>query len=141
MPKPDNGNEDDKDRTEYWAVPTVRPDDPIPGLASADSASTALPPSSGLYSALNTLLLDDSALKAHLQPYNHLTLPEYTPELRSRDVKRRTALDEVSRPIETNMADEGTGDDSEDGDTAHDTSAGGQSFLADNMINLSIMLV
>ncbi|KZT59635.1 hypothetical protein CALCODRAFT_181240 [Calocera cornea HHB12733] len=38
-----------------------------------------------LFSALNTILLDDSPLKAHLQPHNHLPLIEYTVELLRRD--------------------------------------------------------
>jgi hypothetical protein len=121
-------------------VPDVRPDDPIPGLASAGSVSPAHPPPSGLYSALNTLLLDDSALKAHLQPHNHLTLPEYTPDLRTRDVRRRNALDEVSQPIETSVADEGAGDDSENGDTAQDTSTDSKSPLTNHLINVFIKL-
>jgi hypothetical protein len=85
------------DRTGYFATPEVKLDDPIPGLSAGSATGTVnsvLPtPSSGLYSALNTLLLDDSALKAHLQPHNHLTLPEYTADLRARDLRRRDALD------------------------------------------------
>jgi NLI interacting factor-like phosphatase len=38
------------------------------------------------YSALNTVLLDDSALKARLQPHNHLPLPEYDAALRKNDL-------------------------------------------------------
>lgn len=38
------------------------------------------------YSAFNTILLDDSALKAHLQPYNHLCLPEYEATRRRDDL-------------------------------------------------------
>ncbi|EIW76395.1 hypothetical protein CONPUDRAFT_111312 [Coniophora puteana RWD-64-598 SS2] len=34
-----------------------------------------------------TLLLDDSPLKARLQPYNHVCLPEYTGGLRAKDVR------------------------------------------------------
>jgi len=46
------------------------------------------------YSALNTVLLDDSALKAHLQPYNHLPLPEYDAALRKNDL---AAIEEIHR--------------------------------------------
>ncbi|KAG9101609.1 hypothetical protein FRC06_002784 [Ceratobasidium sp. 370] len=94
--QPDNSNEEGQDRTTYWSVPDVRPDDPIPGLVGA-SSDVEVPTSPGLYSALNTLLVDDSSLKAHLQPYNHLTLPEYTADLRARDVRRRDALEELAK--------------------------------------------
>ena len=46
------------------------------------------------YSSLNTILLDDSALKAHLQPFNHLPIPEYDVVLRNNDL---AALDEEQR--------------------------------------------
>ncbi|KAG8742567.1 hypothetical protein FRC10_001281, partial [Ceratobasidium sp. 414] len=107
--QPDDSNEG-QDRTTYWSVPDVRPGDPIPGLtgSSSDVVAPTLP---GLYSALNTLLLDDSPLKAHLQPYNNLTLPEYTADLRARDIKRRDALEDLARPAtgegETEKADGG----------------------------------
>ncbi|CAE6481913.1 unnamed protein product [Rhizoctonia solani] len=97
------------DRTGYFETPEVRLDDPIPGLSTVDpdtGAAESVPPS-GLYSALNSLLLDDSALKAHLQPYNHLTLPEYTADLRTRDVRRRNAVDALagSRPVDEDHMD------------------------------------
>ncbi|EUC64506.1 eukaryotic translation initiation factor 3 subunit A [Rhizoctonia solani AG-3 Rhs1AP] len=88
----------DTDRTGYFETPEVRLDDPIPGLSTIDPDTNTVEsvPPTGLYSALNSLLLDDSALKAHLQPYNHLTLPEYTAELRARDVRRRNAIDALA---------------------------------------------
>ncbi|KAG8705533.1 hypothetical protein FRC09_002894 [Ceratobasidium sp. 395] len=100
-----DGSEEGQDRTTYWSVPEVQPDDPIPGLTGANSADIApIPP--GMYSALNTLLLDDSPLKAHLQPYNNLTLPEYTADLRVRDVRRRDALEEVAKSTAEGVVDE-----------------------------------
>ncbi|KAG8763612.1 hypothetical protein FRC11_000222 [Ceratobasidium sp. 423] len=86
------------DRTGYFETPEVKLDDPIPGLSTTDSdiGTVGFTPPSGLYSALNSLLLDDSALKAHLQPYNHLTLPEYTADLRTRDVRRQNAVDALT---------------------------------------------
>ncbi|KAG8880883.1 hypothetical protein FRB98_004687 [Tulasnella sp. 332] len=39
------------------------------------------------FTALDTILLDDSRLKAHLQPYNHLILTEYDSDMSSRDRK------------------------------------------------------
>ncbi|QRV95671.1 NLI interacting factor-like phosphatase [Ceratobasidium sp. AG-Ba] len=99
--------EENQDRTSYWALPEVRPEDPIPGLAGDGEKPAVVQESSGLYSALNTLLLDDSPLKAHLQPYNNLTLPEYTTDLRIRDVKRRDALQELNKGQADNGEPEG----------------------------------
>ncbi|RXW19610.1 hypothetical protein EST38_g6239 [Candolleomyces aberdarensis] len=39
------------------------------------------------HSAKSTLLLDDSPLKAHLQPWNHLCIKEYVSEIRKHDLK------------------------------------------------------
>ncbi|KAF9074827.1 hypothetical protein BDP27DRAFT_1415746 [Rhodocollybia butyracea] len=39
------------------------------------------------HSALSTLLLDDSPLKARMQPYNHLCVPEYDETYFTRDVR------------------------------------------------------
>ncbi|KAG8722602.1 hypothetical protein FRC09_006001 [Ceratobasidium sp. 395] len=99
-----DASEEGQDRTTYWSVPEVQPDDPIPGLTGANSAVIA-PTPPGVYSALNTLLLDDSPLKAHLQSYNNLTLPEYTADLRTRDVRRRDALEEVAKSTVEDVAD------------------------------------
>ncbi|KAF9443974.1 hypothetical protein P691DRAFT_371419 [Macrolepiota fuliginosa MF-IS2] len=52
------------------------------------------------HSAKTTLLLDDSPLKAHLQPYNHLCLKEYDLEMRKQDMAVREL--EVAR---TKLAD------------------------------------
>ncbi|PBL03445.1 hypothetical protein ARMGADRAFT_866887, partial [Armillaria gallica] len=41
------------------------------------------------HSALTTLLLDDSPLKAQLQPWNHFCVPEYTAQIRGRDLSTR----------------------------------------------------
>ncbi|KDQ06816.1 hypothetical protein BOTBODRAFT_60394 [Botryobasidium botryosum FD-172 SS1] len=38
------------------------------------------PPPQPEYSSLNTILLDDSAIKAHLQPYNHVIVRDYDNE-------------------------------------------------------------
>jgi hypothetical protein len=60
--------------------------------SSTTPASTAVPPQEhshphGTHSALTSILLDDSALKAALQPYNHLCIPEYTQVMREADLK------------------------------------------------------
>ncbi|KAI4526281.1 hypothetical protein K525DRAFT_250449 [Schizophyllum commune Loenen D] len=38
------------------------------------------------HSGKTTVLVDDSVLKAHMQPFNHLCLPEYTLETRDADI-------------------------------------------------------
>lgn len=43
-----------------------------------------------VHSALTTLLIDDSPLKAHLQPWNHVCVPEYIYQLRQKDVRVAT---------------------------------------------------
>jgi hypothetical protein len=45
------------------------------------------PPPPPSHTAASTLLLDDSPLKARLQPYNHVCLREYDQSLRGRDVE------------------------------------------------------
>ena len=44
------------------------------------------PPGGEPFSARDTILLDDSALKAHMQPYNHLIVPEYDAKMRRADL-------------------------------------------------------
>ncbi|KAF8674660.1 NLI interacting factor-like phosphatase [Rhizoctonia solani] len=105
------------DRTGYFEIPEVKKDDPIPGLSSIDPDAGAVQPvlPVGPYSALNSLLLDDSALKAHLQPYNHLTLPEYTADLRARDVRRQEAIEALAN-AETMTLETGIDEDSKESD-------------------------
>ncbi|KAJ3919650.1 hypothetical protein F5877DRAFT_20398, partial [Lentinula edodes] len=45
------------------------------------------------HSALSTLLLDDSPLKARMQPYNHVCVPEYEGKFYARDVRIAEARD------------------------------------------------
>jgi len=54
------------------------------------------------FSMQNTILLDDSVLKAHLQPYNHLVLTEYTSELAYID---RECSDQISPSTSTSDLD------------------------------------
>ncbi|KAI0698025.1 hypothetical protein BC835DRAFT_1413355 [Cytidiella melzeri] len=54
---------------------------------------------SARHSALTTLLLDDSPRKAELQPYNHFCVPEYSAEMRAKDL-------EILK-LERSMADNG----------------------------------
>lgn len=60
------------------------------------------------HSARTTFLLDDSPLKAHLQPWNHLCIREYVSELRQVDVKVRDAeaLRQRREQLETNAPEE-----------------------------------
>ncbi|KIK70692.1 hypothetical protein GYMLUDRAFT_51909 [Collybiopsis luxurians FD-317 M1] len=44
------------------------------------------------HSALSTILLDDSPLKARMQPYNHVCVPEYQEQLYIRDVRIAESL-------------------------------------------------
>jgi hypothetical protein len=39
------------------------------------------------HSALATILLDDSPLKANLQPWNHVCIPEYSKQMRANDLR------------------------------------------------------
>ncbi|KAI0739657.1 hypothetical protein C8Q80DRAFT_1112108 [Daedaleopsis nitida] len=69
------------------STPRNSPPPSSPSLARDDStlqAANGVPPS--VHSALTTLLLDDSPLKAELQPYNHVCIGEYSGDLRARDV-------------------------------------------------------
>jgi hypothetical protein len=53
------------------------------------------PPNGELpFSERDTILLDDSALKAHMQPYNHLIVPEYNGGMRRADL---AALGQIRR--------------------------------------------
>ncbi|KAK0446300.1 hypothetical protein EV421DRAFT_1890124 [Armillaria borealis] len=58
---------------------------------SADEPAPTSEPSRSAYShsALTTLLLDDSPLKAQLQPWNHFCVPEYTAQIRGHDLSTR----------------------------------------------------
>ncbi|KAK0480069.1 hypothetical protein IW261DRAFT_110358 [Armillaria novae-zelandiae] len=87
-----------KDLAKPWAALSLLPDrnDEASTLSSSDdgpshSADEPAPtsePSRSAYahSALTTLLLDDSPLKAQLQPWNHFCVPEYTAQIRGRDL-------------------------------------------------------
>jgi hypothetical protein len=55
-------------------------------LATSHHSSPSPPSQKRNHSAKTTLLLDDSPLKAHLQPYNHVCLKEYDLEMRKHDL-------------------------------------------------------
>jgi hypothetical protein len=59
----------------------------IPGLPLADSDAGAEEVFPEYHSALTTVLLDDSPLKARLQPWNHVCLKEYVQATRNQDLK------------------------------------------------------
>ncbi|KAE9398455.1 hypothetical protein BT96DRAFT_30999 [Gymnopus androsaceus JB14] len=50
------------------------------------------------HSAQSTLLLDDSPLKARMQPYNHICVPEYERKLYARDLRIMEARSRVNPP-------------------------------------------
>lgn len=58
---------------------------PIPTSASESTPTAAT--SYTNHSARTTLLIDDSPLKAGLQPWNHLVIREYVQEMRNRDLR------------------------------------------------------
>ncbi|KAH9475518.1 putative FCP1 homology domain-containing protein [Psilocybe cubensis] len=76
--------------------PSDRPPPPTSSSPTSDSvslpngAAESDPPattSQTTHSARTTLLIDDSPLKAALQPWNHLVIPEYVQEMRNKDLK------------------------------------------------------
>ncbi|SJL09803.1 uncharacterized protein ARMOST_13184 [Armillaria ostoyae] len=90
-----------KDLAKPWAALSLLPDENHQATASsssedgpshsADEPAPTGEPSRSAYShsALTTLLLDDSPLKAQLQPWNHFCVPEYTAQIRGRDLSTR----------------------------------------------------
>ncbi|PPQ91766.1 hypothetical protein CVT25_000591 [Psilocybe cyanescens] len=107
--KPESTPESDSSPSSSPLPSSPPASDPTPTAPSASSdptpATTATPPSpsqsqsqshphtpphSSAYthhSALSTLLIDDSPLKAALQPWNHLVIREYVQEVRRRDLE------------------------------------------------------
>ncbi|KAG6833165.1 hypothetical protein H0H87_010552 [Tephrocybe sp. NHM501043] len=71
-----------KDLARPWAKLSISP--------SSTSTRTTDPDTPLGHSAHTTLLLDDSPLKAHLQPWNHLCIREYSGSLRQADIQCRT---------------------------------------------------
>ncbi|KAF9003070.1 hypothetical protein BDQ17DRAFT_1425586 [Cyathus striatus] len=69
---------------------------PLVTSAGAEPAPQA-PEQEQRHSARTTLLLDDSPLKAHLQPWNHLCIKEYVGEIRAKDVQIRDAVTRAQR--------------------------------------------
>ncbi|KDQ58202.1 hypothetical protein JAAARDRAFT_155890 [Jaapia argillacea MUCL 33604] len=85
-----------KDLTKPWAHLSSLSSPPTEPTSDADSSTPSAPtppsqiaPTSSpqIHSALTTLLLDDSPLKAQIQPYNHVCIKEYSQELRRGDVE------------------------------------------------------
>src|SRR5882762_4752740 len=71
-----------KDLTKPWTqLPLVPASLSDSKNNSPDTAQTQA------HSALTTILLDDSPLKAHLQPYNHVCIREYVASLRGKDLE------------------------------------------------------
>jgi len=96
-----------KDLAKPWAA--------LPLQSSSSERSTPTAPGPGshqsqsqAHSAHTTLLLDDSPLKAYLQPWNYLCIREYNAELRSADL----ALLEDAKRRERAQAVDGEGSSS-----------------------------
>ncbi|PSR77097.1 hypothetical protein PHLCEN_2v8086 [Hermanssonia centrifuga] len=72
-----------------------------PRISRGSPTPESQPKPNTVHSAFTTLLLDDSPRKAELQPYNHVCLPEYSAEVRARDLEILHAKQEA----ETQIAD------------------------------------
>ena len=79
---PDRKTQTTKDLGKPWTALSLRP----PTTPEHESGQTAVIQQSHTHSALTTVLLDDSPLKARLQPWNHICIPEYTRTMRLRDL-------------------------------------------------------
>ncbi|KAF5350130.1 hypothetical protein D9756_009123 [Leucocoprinus leucothites] len=78
-----------KDLNKPWSELNSIPIEPSVDSGPSTDSSSAPSPLKREHSAKTTLLLDDSPLKAHLQPYNHLCLKEYDLEMRKHDMSVR----------------------------------------------------
>ncbi|KAF8328208.1 uncharacterized protein EI90DRAFT_3155925 [Cantharellus anzutake] len=67
-------------------VETVKNLELVWGRLSDDSEKAGGKPFT--YNALNTILVDNSPIKAHMQPHNHICVPEYAHELDEIDSQR-----------------------------------------------------
>lgn len=82
----DRKSQTTKDLAKPWAAL------PLPRSQRPDAARLdEVPRNTQKHSAKTTFLLDDSPLKAHLQPWNHLCIREYVNEMRQVDVAVRNA--------------------------------------------------
>ncbi|KAF8635333.1 hypothetical protein AX15_000452 [Amanita polypyramis BW_CC] len=95
-----------KDLTKPWTLLSPKI------LALDDQSSLSLPTSTvesrTVHSPHTTLLLDDSHLKAHLQPWNHICIREYVAETRAADLQAAQDLklqskNHIEKTIETSI--------------------------------------
>ena len=70
-----------------------------------ESEQTAVIQRSHTHSALTTVLLDDSPLKARLQPWNHICIPEYTRKMRLQDLDTIRSEKKLQLPLGKGEAD------------------------------------
>ncbi|KAH7910425.1 hypothetical protein BJ138DRAFT_1152948 [Hygrophoropsis aurantiaca] len=96
-----------KDLTKPWKFFSLNPQPETTHRTSPqfhDSSSPNFPSSTSsvAHSALTTLLLDDSPLKARLQPYNHICIPEYSSVMRAKDV-HTLELEKLSQVMNPNQ--------------------------------------
>src|ERR1700730_18565613 len=97
LPPIDTKTQTTKDLTKPWALlpldssssppePYSNPPDTI-SSPDADQPEPQQTEQRQAHSAKTPLLLDDSSLKAHLQPYNHVCIREYVASLRGKDLE------------------------------------------------------
>ncbi|KAG8745017.1 hypothetical protein FRC10_008991 [Ceratobasidium sp. 414] len=80
--------------------PHPAPNDPVPRLTELTTRPTRAPDLHDLHGPHDTILLDDSAHKARLQPNNHLALPTYGA------AELRADANALTTPIDTPRVDE-----------------------------------
>ncbi|KAF8641652.1 hypothetical protein AX16_009878 [Volvariella volvacea WC 439] len=82
----------------------------LPSTDTQPSSSDTLSTTQTKHSAKSTMLLDDSPLKAHLQPWNHVCIREYIAGLHTADVQLANLEEErrqATNPAKQSHADEG----------------------------------
>ncbi|KAG6887037.1 hypothetical protein C0992_001118 [Termitomyces sp. T32_za158] len=82
-PHTDRKTQTTKNLTKPWSELRITPS------SSSSRSPSSDPNTPQFHSARTTLLMDDSPLKAYLQPYNHLCVREYTGALRQVDIQCR----------------------------------------------------
>ena len=87
---------------------------PWSALHHLESDSTTPAEEAQKHSALTTILVDDSPLKARLQPYNHLCVREYAATTRGSDVAVRDAEVLAARAQQSTSTSSEVADENED---------------------------
>jgi hypothetical protein len=101
-----------KDLSKPWAAFNAGSLEPLNDTHSklpSKSRTGSIPPTPQIYSALSTLLVDDSPEKCVLQPYNHLCVPEYDGQRMHASglAKWKAEVFDSGRAISTKIPDDG----------------------------------